>query len=485
MERFLLTMVAAAVLRVVAFAQATPPGGATLAQQIASEIAQVHGGTNPLTWLQTHPDEKLRLYNGRQLKNDTEKWCARTVVAHPVTSGRAWTRAVYFYDPQPPKDDVLPAPGTPPQEVLQTTCELGLVWIEIPETSVTTGAELVKDIEAALALQYGTGATPRLADGFGSAGWTEVRQWKVKGGVLTAAYDQFAGKGHRALVRMAFSNSDAIHDLPKETQQSRVELLGWRDGVIRRIKQAAMPTTATLEMLALLEKPDFFNGRNKPAETQVLAAFRNWITAANSQPAGKRARALLAADCALDFLDHNGVGLGDAARAQMKEFGAGYVQNELAGGPVYIHGLLKQAKAIAPPGYVADEVLLLEMERGFDETGACSAGVEEFSQVIQQGESLLMGSRALPPETLSSLHFMVGDAYATIVWLAETTDTEYHDPKKYQPAAASARAKALEHYRAALALEHGTQRAHKAWGEAWRLGVGLTPTSGRYFCVYD
>jgi hypothetical protein len=58
----------------------------------------------------------------------------------------------------------------------------------------------------------------------------------------------------------------------------------------------------------------------------------------------------------------------------------------------------------------ADEVLLLQMERGFDETGMCSAGPEEFAQVIQQGESLLAGARALPTSTLSSLHFMVGDA---------------------------------------------------------------------------
>ncbi len=115
----------------------------------------------------------------------------------------------------------------------------------------------------------------------------------------------------------------------------------------------------------------------------------------------------------------------------------------------------------------------------------CSAGEEEFSQVIRQGESLLAGARTLPSATLSSLHFMVGDAYATIVWLAKTTDSEYHDPKKYQQIAESAQAKALEHYRAAFHVERGTARAHKAWKQAWRLSVGLPPTSARYFCVYD
>ena len=80
---------------------------------------------------------------------------------------------------------------------------------------------------------------------------------------------------------------------------------------------------------------------------------------------------------------------------------------------------------------------------------------------------------------------MVGDAHTTIVWLAKTSDTEYHDPKKYQPAAESARVKALEHYRAAFKPEHATARAQKTWKEAWRSAAGLPPTSGRYFCVYD
>jgi hypothetical protein len=169
----------------------------------------------------------------------------------------------------------------------------------------------------------------------------------------------------------------------------------------------------------------------------------------------------------------------------MKSLGADYVHNELAGADVYTHGLLEKAKAVAPPGPSADEVLLFQMERGFDETGMCSAGVEEFSQVIRQGEALLAGGRSLPSSTLSSLHFMVGDAYGTIVWLAKTTEREYHDPEKYRQMAESARAKALEHYRAAFTLERGTARAQRAWKEAWRLAAGLPPTYGRYFWVYD
>jgi len=485
MKRLLLSIVVVAVLRVPVCAQTAASSDVALAQQIAREITEVKGGTTPAEWLQAHADESLQMYSGSQLANDTQRWCARTVVAHPATTGRAWTRSVYFYDSQPPADDTLPTPGASGKEVLETTCQLGLMWIDIREGDQAVVIQLAEEIQAALAAHYGPGSTPLLAaGGFGSAGWTDTRQWRVEDAVLTVAYDDFRGTAHRTLVRLAFANSDAIHDIVKETQQVRINLMAERDELVRRVKEVGVPAAATSEMTALLEKPDYFSGQNRPSDTEVVATFRDWLTAAKSQAAGQQALTLLAADRVLDFLDHNGVLVGEAARAEMKSLGADYVHDELAGGDVYAHGLLKQAKAVAPPGPSSDEVLLLQMERGFDETGACSAGAEEFSQVIDEGESLLAGARTLPSSTLSSLHFMVGDAYATIVWLA-TTDDEFHDLKKYQQTAESARVKALEHYRAAFNLEHGTARAQKTWEEAWRLAVGLPPLSGKYFCVYE
>jgi len=486
MKRLFLTIVAAAATPAALCAQTAASSDALLVRQIVREIAEVKGGTTPTEWLQAHGGERLQMFNGPQYANDTQNWCARAVGAHPATTGRAWTRSVYFYDPQPPADDALPAPGPSGREVIEATCQLGLVWIDIPEGHPTVGTNLSESIEAALASQYGSGLkTPPFGPGgFGSAGWTATRQWSVNGAVLTVAYDQFKGEPHRTLVRLAFANSD-VDDLVKETQQTRIALIAQIAELVRKVKEAGMPAAETAEMTDLLEKPDYFSGQNLPSETQVVAALRAWLTAAKSQPAGQQTMALLTADRVLDFLGHNTVSVGETGQAAMKSLGADYVHDELAGGSVYAHGLLKKAKAIAPPGSSADEVLLLQMERGFDETGMCSAGAEEFKQVIQQGESLLAGARALPASTVASLHFMVGDAYATIVWLAKTTYNEYHDPKEYQPMAESARARALEHYRAALNLEHGTPRAQEAWKEAWRLAVGLPPTIERYFCVYD
>ena len=486
MRLALLTILTAGALPSALCAQTAASSDADFVQQVVREIAEVKGGTTPAEWLRAHSDERLQMFNGSQEANDTHQWCSRTVVAHPAATGHAWTRSVYFYDPQPPPDDALPVPEASARQLLETTCQLGLLWINIPDGNPAIGIKLSEDIQAALTAQYGPGSiAPQFGPGgFGSVYWTAVRQWHVDDAVLTVAYDRFEAKPHRTLVRLALANSDAIHDLNREIDQSHKDLRTKVNELVRKVKEAGMPEPETTGMTALVEKPDYFSGQNRPSDSEVVARFRNWITAAELLPAGQHSIALVAADRVLDFLSHNGKPLGEAARAAMKSLGADYVHDELAGAEVYAHGLLKKAKALAPPGPSADEVLLYQMERGFDEDGMCSAGPEEFQQVIQEGESLLAGARALPSPTLSSLHFMVGDAYATIVWLAKSADG-YHHPKEYQQMAKSARVKALEHYRAALNLEHGTDRAHKTWKEAWRLAAGLPPAYGRYFCVYD
>ncbi|HEU5453215.1 MAG TPA: hypothetical protein VFU76_14570 [Terriglobales bacterium] len=481
----LLAVLAAVLLPPACVAQTTAAIPSGMAQQVANELASLDSSMTPVAWLQAHPAEKLEVFSGRQPENDTEKWCARAVARHTDSSGISWIRSAYFYEPEAPADDILPPAGTAPGDVLAHGCRLGLIWIEAPETDVAKGVALTQAITAALTARFGAAESPKMPGGFGSAGWVETRQWKVKDAIITSAYDQFGGKGHRALVRMAFPNSDAVHDVRAEIEQDRVEHRATLDALLGRVSQAGLPAEATDEMAALLTEPDYFSARNLPPDTQVVSTFRDWIAAAKSKSPGQQAAALLAGDSILDFLDHNGVQMGDQVRTEMAQLHANYVMNQLAGGPVYAHGLLQAAKAVAPPGPAQDAILLAEMERGFDETGMCSAGAEEFAEVIAKGEALLAGARALPAETLAALHFMVADAYTTIVWLATTADTEYHDPKTYAPQADSARAKALEHYRAALKLEHGTARSHAAWREAWRLAAGLAPTSGRYFCIYD
>jgi hypothetical protein len=59
--------------------------------------------------------------------------------------------------------------------------------------------------------------------------------------------------------------------------------------------------------------------------------------------------------------------------------------------------------------------------------------------------------------------------------LAGGAEPDYGDPKEYQPEAASARKRALEHYRAGLAADGNSENAKDAWLQARHLSAGLLP----------
>src|SRR5258708_15571977 len=218
MRRLLLTIVAVALLPMAVGAQTAASSDLAFAQQVMREITQVKGGATPAEWLQAHADEKLQIFNGQQFANDRQQGCARTVVPHSARTGRAWTRSAYFYDPPAPADNELPAPGVSGRKSLETTCRLGLIWIDIPESNPEVGIKLSEDIQAALPSRYGSSWTPQFGPGgFGSAGWAATQQWRGDGALLTVPYDQFEGKAHPTLGRLALPNSDAGHHILEAT----------------------------------------------------------------------------------------------------------------------------------------------------------------------------------------------------------------------------------------------------------------------------
>jgi len=104
--------------------------------------------------------------------------------------------------------------------------------------------------------------------------------------------------------------------------------------------------------------------------------------------------------------------------------------------------------------------------------------------VILEGEGLL--AKGLDPPTAAHVHFMVGDAYSDIVAIAggESGGNGEYESAQFEGEADSARAKALAHYRAGLAVDNSSENAKDAWRQAWHLAAGLLP-SERYVCFGD
>ena len=81
---------------------------------------------------------------------------------------------------------------------------------------------------------------------------------------------------------------------------------------------------------------------------------------------------------------------------------------------------------------------------------------------------------------------MVGDAYSDIVAIAagESGGSGEYDPTQYEAEAEADRTKALQHYRAGLAVDNTSDSAKDAWRQAWHLAAGLLPNE-RYVCFGD
>jgi hypothetical protein len=209
---------------------------------------------------------------------------------------------------------------------------------------------------------------------------------------------------------------------------------------------------------------------------------------------GRRAAALLAADRALvaaaPAIGTDDLAADSAVAAAIGKLGARYVFSPLGGAFVYGGNWLRQARALDARGPAGALALLLQIESGFAEPlcgGPDSAG-ENFRVVRAQGERYLAGG-ARDDAARARVELAVADAYRDVVALASGA-SEYADSTSYLADAATARRRAVAHYRRFLALSRaagqaGSPRARRAWLEAWRLLAGLPPAGLRFYCVYD
>src|SRR6266568_2059227 len=445
--------------------------------------AEIEAATTSVTlaaWLAEHPSEPVERFSTRPSapaprwagEHDAGRWCARTVRTGCLGDGRRWQRTAYFFDPAPPPDLALPAGAS---EALIRTCLLGLVWIE------TTPRARTALSNAAQALLGEGRAPPRDGvGGFGAASWRDVAEWRGPEG----RYHVFLGTdpghpprlGARGFLRIAtpvwdqwaFWNleiSGGLRAGARATmQRGRDRLrrtLGALAGSVRAL--SGMDADAREAMLAHLAERADGDGSRQARDLEQIEAFAR---ATRRLPPAERVDALLVADRVA-----GAVGLIYPAPREGRSF--------------YSHVYLLEALRIAPAGAAKDRAFVRQMELGFDMTdGYCSAGPEVFEKVIATGEPLV--SRTEEQEIRIATHLFLGDAYTTIVALAEgEVPPEFADARKYARRAPAAREKAVEHLRAAIALESESERAREAWNTAWRLLAGLPPTRARFFCFWD
>jgi hypothetical protein len=232
----------------------------------------------------------------------------------------------------------------------------------------------------------------------------------------------------------------------------------------------------------------------KPTGTEwrdpLVPLLRDWFKALKSMKPGQRAAGLLAADSLLSAFgsvrpwDQFGTQQSSTPeqsklRSALQELGADFETGFEDPSLHYSGNWLNEAKDMDPDTEGGQLALLAWMSSA---EGCGRSGSVTFREVISKGEILLAGKIA--PSTAAKVHFMVGDAYSDMVAILDGVDPNGAYTSVDLGDEADSRAKALQHYRAGLALENVSEDAKDAWRQAWHLAAGLVPGT-RYACFGD
>ena len=444
-------------------------------------------------WKKERPGDEVVLYRHGDAGAPLDRpWCARAEAALQLPDGTKADRYAFFYPPDPPAGFALPR-DSDTAGLVDRACTLGLIWTERSEKDKPRGEQLAVALRSALDQRFGKGQANTKLHFFGAASWSETGRWQA--GVATIA--SAAARGYDKSQVLAFGflpvSGLSIDDLGRESRENIEESPDPGAADVRPLTDEAGISGAPREALlaAVSRADDWRAGRIKSdaklPTRQLVAGLKQWLAAAEKLEGRKKAAALLAADLALEgsqYAYH--VADPDESAAVRKELialGADFNESPLGGVTSYTRSWLKAAQALDRDGPVGDRCFRMLMAKGFDTSGTCSGGNEQFREVIEEGERYITGKHA--PEAAREVELMLADAYRDIVSLAAGAAEDYGEASKYSGEADQARQKAIMHFRKALSGAPVNPASRKAWGDAWRLINGLPPAYLRYYCIYD
>lgn len=465
---------------------------ATVPGQVALELWQLQDSVSFIEWNATRP-EPVQRYTADSPLDDRGAWCAFTE-RRTELSGHQIERDAFFYPPEPPPTLELPGEANP-ERLIAGGCTLGLIWVRIPVAVSAAGGALADSVRAQLTRLYGRPDTGAVSYR-GSAFWTHRGRWRHGEMTIVSA---LAG-GLRMSVRDSVPSPRyvvALAHLPRSGMASDRDWyasLGITADTLPLDSAVALSTVDTTlwvpleRALADATAADTVRAPNRRSldRTRLVETLGRWLAAANVQPAGRRAAALFVADqvlgrslCAYDLCRGP-----DSARFRpLRALGAKFEYSPLGDGWVFTHNWLQDILTLGLDGPVSNATFLLMLEYGFDTSGTCRGGGDNFRAVITRGEAWL--ARHPQHAYARTVHFLVAEGYHDIVALARGALAEYADSTQYLEEAPAATAMALEHYRLAMTPGDTTRMAREAWRQAWWLMAGLPPRTTRFVCIYD
>jgi hypothetical protein len=487
-------------LSAVAAAQAPKDDSAdatAFASIAAREVAQLNDGISLAKWMDARGKaERWESVKPEIVITEFNQECLSLVGTEALPSGAKITRALYFYPPPAPSPVAFPTSNA--QELIGQ-CIIGMLEIEAEAPMRQTGHALDQAVRQRLTQQYGESIGVKNVPFWGRSTYEGAARW-IHNAEIVAGTDARSGLNDDApgqLVHgpVAFvvarlpiikklEHDEACCTIQDHDYRTTASVQFHRAVAIAGFDAAISASFETLYQQVVQATSPAQAQQPGTWQKSFLPALQEWFAALKAVPPARRAAGLLAADRLLEAAESAGNVPGwpqePDQRTALRRLGAVFEMNEIAGNYFYTGNWQKQARELDPNGPVREMAVLGSMMRGSCNT----AGPNLFQQVISDGESLL--AKGPDPSTAAQVHFMVGDAYSDIVAIAggQAGPNGEYDPEQFRGEADSSHAKALQHYRAGLAVDNTSHNAKDAWRQAWRLSAGLLP-SERYVCLSD
>lgn len=454
-----------------------------------SGVAELHGGISLDQWKRSQ--DKLEDWQPSKRENFFD--CRTLVKTVTLPSGREIKQFVYFYPPDVPVPPIFPTGSE--DDLINHDCRLAMVRIETPTPTDREGHAFEQALRENFAHKYGESVTTK------DTRYEDAR-WMADSEIISAydpqpqpTADEPEDPGGPTV--FVFARLPIVHEVSEDAccrirdHYHSIEIEQFHHAL------ALAPVDADMrERVANLFESVFRKILPEPdppqltqSRAEVLPTLNDWFKVIDGLDPTRHAAGLYVADRLLvaasdngwpDLIDKDKAEL----RTQLQKLGANFQYDELGGCYEYSGGWLDQARELDPEGPVGQMSVLVSLARGGAPTlpKDKTKQLDIFHTVISDGEWLL--SKRPDPATAAQIHFIMGDANATILALAGGAETEYGDPKEYQPEAPSARHSALDHYRAGLAIDAASDNAKYTWLQAWKISAGLLPAT-RWVYIYD
>ncbi len=481
------------------------------------EVSLLQEGITLAKWMGTRgKSERWEATKPEMLVAGPDEECLSLRRTDALPSGATVVRALYFYPPPVPSPFVFP---TLRGSALFATCTLAIVRVEAEASTPEFGRAIVQAVSQRFTEIYGESVGAKGVHLRRPGLWgQEVSRW-VPNAEIVANYDAKPGLDPGApgqllqgpVVRV-YAQLPNIADLGNRSPQVH-QARPLREAQFRRAVAAAGVDATISQRMENLYEVDTSLAERLQAEAEDICKTRcvpeampkptgsdwreplvpllqDWFKALKNVDAGHRAAGLLAADSLLTAFgsirpwDQFGTAQSNTAeqaklRSALQELGATFELGYADAFDHYSGNWLKQAKDLDLDSEGGRLALLTWMSDG---DGCERSGSDDFRKVISEGEALL--AKKIDAPTAAQVHFMVGDAYSDMVAIAGGVDPNGDYANADLGNEADSRAKALQHYRAGLALDKTSENAKDAWRQAWHIAAGLVPGT-RYACFGD